>query len=45
MWDGAGFGTWGWGGMGGWAPATTGYTPGAENETMRKYLAGGFVST
>jgi len=34
----------GLGGKGIWAPATTGYTPAAENETMRKYLAGGFVN-
>ena len=35
------------GGMGGkgiWAPATTGYTPSNENETMKKYLEGNFVS-
>jgi len=30
-------------GKGVWAPATTGYTPGAENDTMRKYLGGGFL--
>ncbi len=34
----------GLGGKGVWAPATTGYTPAAENDTMRKYLAGGFIS-
>ncbi|MBI3324355.1 MAG: nitrate oxidoreductase subunit alpha, partial [Candidatus Omnitrophica bacterium] len=33
----------GLGGKGVWAPATTGYTPAAENETMRKYLEGKFV--
>jgi nitrate reductase alpha subunit len=34
------------GGMGGkgiWEPATTGYSPGNENDTMKKYIAGGFV--
>jgi nitrate reductase alpha subunit len=35
----------GLGGKGVWAPATTGYTPAAENETMRQYLAGGFTET
>ncbi|MBI5368108.1 MAG: molybdopterin-dependent oxidoreductase [Planctomycetes bacterium] len=30
-------------GRGVWAPATTGYTPAAENEFMQKYLAGGTV--
>jgi nitrate reductase alpha subunit len=35
----------GLGGKGVWAPATTGYTPGAESETMRKYIDGGFVTT
>ncbi|MBI3088456.1 MAG: molybdopterin-dependent oxidoreductase [Candidatus Omnitrophica bacterium] len=34
----------GLGGTGVWAPATTGYTPGAESETMRKYIDGGFVA-
>ncbi|MBI3083877.1 MAG: hypothetical protein HYY90_05890 [Candidatus Omnitrophica bacterium] len=34
----------GLGGKGVWAPATTGYTPGAESETMRKYIEGQFVS-
>ncbi len=36
------------GGMGGkgiWAPATSGFTPDAENEAMKKYLAGGFIKT
>ena len=32
----------GLGAKGTWAPATTGYTPAAENDTMRKYLDGGF---
>ena len=35
----------GLGGKGVWAPATTGYTPSAENDTMRTYLDGGFVKT
>ncbi len=30
-------------GQGIWAPATTGYTPANENESMKKYLEGGFV--
>jgi nitrate reductase alpha subunit len=34
----------GLGGAGVWAPATTGYTPGAESEAMRKYLDGGFFA-
>jgi len=33
----------GLGAKGIWAPATTGYTPAAENETMQKYLEGRFV--
>jgi nitrate reductase alpha subunit len=33
------------GGKGTWGPATTGYTPGNENETMRRYLEGGFMKT
>ncbi|MBI4352683.1 MAG: molybdopterin-dependent oxidoreductase [Candidatus Omnitrophica bacterium] len=33
----------GLGGKGIWAPAATGFTPSAENEVMKKYLAGGFV--
>jgi len=35
----------GLGGKGVWAPATTGYTPGNENETMGKYLEGGFTKS
>jgi nitrate reductase alpha subunit len=31
------------GGKGVWTPATTGRTPGNENEAMKKYLAGDFV--
>ncbi len=34
----------GLGGEGIWLPATTGMSPGAENEAMRRYLEGGFVS-
>ncbi len=33
----------GLGGQGVWAPATTGYTPANENDTMKKYLEGRFV--
>jgi nitrate reductase alpha subunit len=33
----------GLGGKGTWATATTGKTPGAEDEVMKRYLAGGFV--
>ena len=33
----------GLGSKGVWAPATTGYTPSAENETMQKYLEGRFA--
>lgn len=33
----------GLGGKGIWAPATTGMSPGNENATMKRYLAGGFV--
>jgi nitrate reductase / nitrite oxidoreductase, alpha subunit len=33
------------GGRGKWAPATTGYTPGNENEAMQTYLNGGFMKT
>jgi len=33
----------GLGGKGVWAPATTGLSPAAENEVMRRYLAGGFI--
>jgi nitrate reductase alpha subunit len=29
-------------GQGAWAPGTTGMTPGAENELMKRYLAGSF---
>ena len=35
------------GGMGGkgiWAPATTGMSPGNEDERMRRYLSGGYTS-
>jgi nitrate reductase alpha subunit len=32
-------------GQGIWKPATTGYTPSRENETMKKYLEGGFVAS
>ncbi len=35
----------GLGGKGVWAPALSGYTPAAENDTMRTYLEGGFVKT
>ncbi len=31
------------GGVGTWQPATTGYSPGAESDEMRKYLAGNFT--
>jgi len=31
------------GGRGTWEPATTGYTPGNENDAMQTYLEGGFV--
>ncbi|MFZ5817534.1 MAG: molybdopterin-dependent oxidoreductase [Bacillota bacterium] len=31
------------GGTGIWKPATTGFTPGGENEAMLQYLQGGFV--
>jgi nitrate reductase alpha subunit len=34
----------GLGGKGVWAPALSGYTPGAESETMRKYIDGGFFA-
>lgn len=30
-------------GQGKWAPATTGFTPGEENEVMKKYLAGAML--
>lgn len=33
----------GLGGRGIWTPATTGLTPGQENDVMRRYLAGGFI--
>jgi nitrate reductase alpha subunit len=32
------------GGRGIWAPATTGYTPGDENEAFEAYLRGDFTS-
>ena len=34
----------GLGGQGIWAPATSGMSPGGEDERMRQYLAGGFLS-
>jgi len=33
----------GLGGVGVWKPATTGYTPGNENEASRRYLSGDFL--
>ena len=33
----------GLGGIGVWEPAQTGFTPGNESETMRRYLEGGFI--
>jgi nitrate reductase alpha subunit len=33
----------GLGGQGIWEPATSGFTPAAENAQMKRYLAGGFV--
>ena len=33
----------GLGGVGVWKPATTGYTPGNENEACRRYLSGDFL--
>jgi len=33
----------GLGGKGIWQPATTGLSPGGENEVMKRYMAGGFV--
>ncbi|HRX87129.1 MAG TPA: molybdopterin-dependent oxidoreductase, partial [Phycisphaerae bacterium] len=33
----------GLGGKGIWAPSTTGFSPGNENDAMQRYLAGGFV--
>ncbi|MEE9184840.1 MAG: molybdopterin-dependent oxidoreductase [Acidimicrobiia bacterium] len=35
----------GLGAKGIWQPATTGFTPGNESETMRRYLSGGFIRT
>jgi nitrate reductase alpha subunit len=35
----------GLGGVGVWEPARTGFTPGNENDQMRKYLAGEFIRT
>ena len=32
-------------GVGVWKPATTGFTPSAENETMKTYLQGDFVKS
>ncbi len=32
-------------GVGTWAPAKTGFTPGNENEDMRRFLEGGFIET
>jgi nitrate reductase alpha subunit len=34
----------GLGGKGIWGPATTGRSPGGENEKMLRYLSGGFIS-
>ena len=31
-------------GVGVWQPATSGHSPGAESDAMRKYLAGGFIT-
>ena len=31
-------------GVGPWKPGTTGYTPSNENDAMKKYLEGGFIS-
>ena len=33
----------GLGGKGVWGPATSGFTPGSENEVMKRYLNGGFI--
>ena len=33
------------GGVGTWAPATSGFTPGNENEDMKKFLSGGFIGS
>jgi nitrate reductase alpha subunit len=33
------------GGRGTWNPATTGYTPGNENEAVKTYLNGEFIRT
>jgi nitrate reductase alpha subunit len=33
----------GLGGQGVWAPATTGFTPGNENDAMKRYLKGEFA--
>jgi hypothetical protein len=33
----------GWGGMGVWAVATTGFTPDNESEFMKRYLAGELI--
>jgi nitrate reductase / nitrite oxidoreductase, alpha subunit len=33
----------GLGGKGLWKPGTTGMSPSAENDTMKRYLAGGFL--
>ncbi|MCH7738675.1 MAG: molybdopterin-dependent oxidoreductase [Chloroflexi bacterium] len=33
------------GGVGTWAPATSGFTPGNENEDMKRFLAGGFIGS
>jgi len=30
-------------GIGVWEPATTGLTPGNENDSMRQYMKGGFI--
>jgi nitrate reductase alpha subunit len=33
----------GLGGKGLWGPAKTGFTPGNESETMKRFLKGGFI--
>lgn len=33
----------GLGGKGVWGPATSGFTPGSENDVMKRYLNGGFI--
>ncbi len=34
----------GLGGQGAWDPATTGFSPGDENDVMQQYVAGGFIA-